>query len=149
MKKTTLLIIAAFCATLALTSCEVEKSTNNLLGTWDLKSTTDYYENGRKETVEPKDGEWQRYTFTESTVRITSNGTPSSLPLPYLVEDISLPYDVEEDDIVIRASVGGFAVDFFELEIEKLTNSTLKIKIENPIELEDGIDYSISTYKRL
>lgn len=135
MKKATSLIIAAFCATLAFTSCEVEKSTNNLLGTWDLKSTTNYYENGRKETVEPKDGEWQRYTFTESTVTITSNETPSSIPLPYFVE---------EDDIVI----GAYGVGL-ELEIEKLTNSTLKIKTENPIEFEEGIDYSISTFKRL
>lgn len=141
MKKATSLIIAAFCATLAFTSCEVEKSTNNLLGTWDLKSTTNYYENGRKETAEPKDGEWQRYTFTASTVTITSNGTPISIPLP---KDIPLPYFVEEDDIVI----GAYGVGF-ELEIEKLTNSTLKIKTENPIEFEEGIDYSISTYKRL
>ena len=140
MKKATSLIIAAFCATLALTSCEVEKSTNNLLGTWDLKSTTDYYENGRKETVEPRNGEWERYTFTESTVTITSNEKPSETYL----------YFVEEDDIVIGASVAGFEVEFFELEIEKLTNSTLKIKTEkNPFGFKEGIDYSISTYKRL
>ena len=139
MKKATSLIIAAFCATLAFTSCEVEKSTNNLLGTWDLKSTTNYYENGRKETVEPKDGEWERYTFTENTV-IISNEKSSK----------TRPYFVEEDEIVIGASVGGFEVEFYELEIEKLTNSTLKIKTEkNPFGFEEGIDYSISTYKRL
>jgi hypothetical protein len=51
---------------------------------------------------------------------------------------------VEDDDIVIGAyGVGA------KLEIEKLTNSTLKIKTNNPIETESGVDYTINTYKKI
>ena len=135
MKKITSFIAAAFIAVTTFTSCEVEKSANNLVGTWDLKSTTVYYENGDTKTTEPQEGEWQKYTFTESTVAITSNEASTAIPLPYFVED---------DDIVIGAyGVGA------KLEIEKLTNSTLKIKTNNPIETESGVDYTISTYKKI
>ncbi|MBQ5895184.1 MAG: hypothetical protein IIW75_01295 [Bacteroidaceae bacterium] len=135
MKKITSFIAAAFIAVTTFTSCEVEKSANNLVGTWELKSTTVYYENGDTKTTEPQEGEWQKYTFTQSTVTITSNDTPNSAPLPYTVED---------DDIVI----GIYGVGA-KLEIEKLTNSTLKIRTNNPIETEDGVDYTISTYKKI
>ena len=120
---------------MTFTSCEVEKSANNLVGTWELKSTTTYYENGETETVKPADGEWQKYTFTQSAVTITSNDTPNSLPLPYTVEG---------DDIVI----GVYGVGA-KLEIYMLTNNTLKIRTNNPIETEDGVDYTISTYKKI
>ena len=135
MKKITSFIAAAFIAVTTFTSCEVEKSANNLVGTWELKSTTVYYENGDTKTTEPQEGEWQKYTFTQSTVTITSNDTPNSAPLPYTVED---------DDIVI----GIYGVGA-KLEIEKLTNSTLKIKTNNPIETESGVDYTISKYKKI
>lgn len=135
MKKITSFIAAAFIAVTTFTSCEVEKSANNLVGTWELKSTTVYYENGDTKTTEPQEGEWQKYTFTQSTVTITSNDTPNSAPLPYTVED---------DDIVI----GIYGVGA-KLEIETLTNSTLKIKKNNPIESENGVDYTISTYKKI
>ena len=46
MKKITSFIAAAFIAVTTFTSCEVEKSANNLVGTWELKSTTVHYENG-------------------------------------------------------------------------------------------------------
>ena len=135
MKKITSFIAAAFIAVTTFTSCEVEKSANNLVGTWELKSTTVYYENGDTKTTETQEGEWQKYTFTESTVAITSNEASTAIPLPYFVED---------DDIVIGAyGVGA------KLEIEKLTNSTLKIKTNNPIETESGVDYTISTYKKI
>ncbi len=135
MKKITSFIIAACCAVMTFTSCEVEKSANNLVGTWELKSITTYYENGESETTKPAEGEWQKYTFTESTVAITSNEASTAIPLPYFVED---------DDIVIGAyGVGA------KLEIEKLTNSTLKIRTNNPIETENGVDYTISTYKKI
>ena len=135
MKKITSLVIAAFCALMTFTSCEVEKSANNLVGEWELKSTTTYYENGETETVKPADGEWQKYTFTQSAVTITSNDVPNSVPLPYTVEG---------DDIVI----GLYGVGA-KLEIYMLTNSTLKIKTNNPIETENGVDYAISTYKKI
>ena len=135
MKKITSFIIAACCAVMTFTSCEVEKSTNNLVGTWELKSTTTYYENGETETTKPAEGEWQKYTFTQSAVTITSNDVPNSVALPYTVED---------DNIVI----GIYGVGA-KLEIEKLTNSTLKIRTNNPIETEDGVDYTISTYKKI
>lgn len=135
MKKLTSLFIAAICTVMTFTSCEVEKSANNLVGTWELKSTTNYYENGNKETIKPEEGTWQKYEFTQSTVKITSDETPST---------VALPYTVEEDDIVI--GISGYGL---KLEIDKLTNSTLKIKTNNPIESEDGIDYSISTYKKI
>ncbi len=135
MKKITSFIAAAFIAVTTFTSCEVEKSANNLVGTWELKSTTVYYENGDTKTTEPQEGEWQKYTFTQSTVTITSNDTPNSAPLPYTVED---------DDIVI----GIYGVGA-KLEIETLTNSTLKVKTNNPIETENGVDYTISTYKKI
>lgn len=135
MKKITSFIAAAFIAVTTFTSCEVEKSANNLVGTWELKSTTVYYENGDTKTTEPQEGEWQKYTFTQSTVTITSNDTPNSAPLPYTVED---------DDIVI----GIYGVGA-KLEIETLTNSTLKVKTNNPIESENGVDYTISTYKKI
>lgn len=135
MKKITSLVIAAFCALMTFTSCEVEKSANNLEGIWELKSTTTYYENGETETIKPADGEWQKYTFTQSAVTITSNNTPNSLPLPYTVEG---------DDIVI----GIYGVGA-KLEIYMLTNNTLKIRTNNPIETEDGVDYIISTYKKI
>lgn len=135
MKKITSFIAAAFIAVTTFTSCEVEKSANNLVGEWELKSITTYYENGESETTKPAEGEWQKYTFTESTVAITSNEASTAIPLPYFVED---------DDIVIGAyGVGA------KLEIEKLTNSTLKIRTNNPIETEDGVDYTISTYKKI
>ncbi|MBQ5888145.1 MAG: hypothetical protein IIW77_02590 [Bacteroidaceae bacterium] len=135
MKKITSFIAAAFIAVTTFTSCEVEKSANNLVGEWELKSITTYYENGESETTKPAEGEWQKYTFTESTVAITSNEASTAIPLPYFVED---------DDIVIGAyGVGA------KLEIEKLTNSTLKIKTNNPIETESGVDYTISTYKKI
>ena len=120
---------------LRITSCEVEKSANNLVGEWELKSITTYYENGESETTKPAEGEWQKYTFTQSAVTITSNDAPNSVPLPYTVE---------EDNIVI----GLYGVGA-KLEIETLTNSTLKIKTNNPIESEDGVDYTISTYKKI
>ena len=66
---------------------------------------------------------------------ITSHDEPNSLPLPYTVED---------DDIVI----GIYGVGL-KLEIDELTNKTLKIKTNNPIETEDGVDYIISTYKKI
>ena len=135
MKKITSLVIAAFCALMTFTSCEVEKSANNLVGEWELKSTTTYYENGETETVKPADGEWQKYTFTQSAVTITSNDVPNSVPLPYTVEG---------DDIVI----GLYGVGA-KLEIYMLTNSTLKIKTNNPSETENGVDYAISTYKKI
>lgn len=135
MKKITSFIAAAFIAVTTFTSCEVEKSANNLVGTWELKSTTVYYENGDTKTTEPQEGEWQKYTFTQSTVTITSNDTPNSVPLPYTVED---------DDIVI----GIYGVGA-KLEIETLTNSTLKVKTNNPIESENGVDYTISKYKKI
>ena len=135
MKKITSFIIAAFITATTFTSCEVEKSTNNLVGTWDLKSTTTYYEDGKSETRKPAEGEWQKYTFTQSAVTITSNDTPNSIPLPYTVED---------DDIVIGLYGKGL-----KLEIETLTNSTLKVKTNNPIETESGVDYTISTYKKI
>ena len=135
MRKITTFIIAACCAVMTFTSCEVEKSANNLVGTWELKSTTTYYENGETETVKPADGEWQKYTFTQSAVTITSNDTPNSLPLPYTVEG---------DDIVI----GLYGVGA-KLEIYMLTNNTLKIRTNTPIETEDGVDYIISTYKKI
>ena len=135
MKKITSFIAAAFIAVTTFTSCEVEKSANNLVGEWELKSITTYYENGESETTKPAEGEWQKYTFTESTVAITSNEASTAIPLPYFVED---------DYIVIGAyGVGA------KLEIETLTNSTLKIKTNNPIETEDGVDYTISTYKKI
>ena len=135
MKKITSFIAAAFIAVTTFTSCEVEKSANNLVGEWELKSITTYYENGESETTKPAEGEWQKYTFTESTVAITSNEASTAIPLPYFVED---------DNIVIGAyGVGA------KLEIETLTNSTLKIKTNNPIETEDGVDYTISTYKKI
>ena len=87
MKKITSFIAAAFIAVTTFTSCEVEKSANNLVGTWELKSTTVYYENGDTKTTEPQEGEWQKYTFTQSTVTITSNNTPNAVPFPYTVED--------------------------------------------------------------
>ena len=120
---------------MTFTSCEVEKSANNLEGIWELKSTTTYYENGETETVKPADGEWQKYTFTQSAVTITSNDTPNSMPLPYTVEG---------DNIVI----GLYGVGA-KLEIYMLTNNTLKIRTNNPIETEDGVDYTISTYKKI
>jgi hypothetical protein len=135
MKKITSFIAAAFIAITTFTSCEVEKSANNLEGTWELKSITTYYENGETETAKPAEGEWQKYTFTQSAVTITSNDAPNSVPLPYTVE---------EDNIVI----GLYGVGA-KLEIETLTNSTLKIKTNNPIESEDGVDYTISTYKKI
>ena len=132
MKKLTSLIVAALFTALTFTSCEVEKSANNLVGTWELKSTTIYYyENGETKTTEPQDGEWEKYTFTESFVTITSNKLPSSSPMPYTIKD---------DKIV---GIG------LNLEIEKLTNSTLKLKFDNPIKIEGGIDYTISTYKKM
>lgn len=135
MKKITSFIAAAFIAVTTFTSCEVEKSANNLVGEWELKSITTYYENGESKTTKPAEGEWQKYTFTESTVAITSNEASTAIPLPYFVED---------DNIVIGAyGVGA------KLEIETLTNSTLKIKTNNPIETEDGVDYTISTYKKI
>ncbi len=135
MKKITSFIAAAFIAITTFTSCEVEKSANNLEGTWELKSITTYYENGETETAKPTEGEWQKYTFTQSAVTITSNDAPNSVPLPYTVE---------EDNIVI----GLYGVGA-KLEIEALTNNTLKIRTNNPIESEDGIDYTISTYKKI
>ena len=53
-------------------------------------------------------------------------------------------YTVEDDDIVIGLYGKGL-----KLEIDELTNSTLKIKKNNPIETENGIDYTISTYKKI
>ena len=135
MKKITSFIAAAFIAVTTFTSCEVEKSANNLVGEWELKSITTYYENGESETTKPAEGEWQKYTFTESTVAITSNEASTAIPLPYFVED---------DDIVI----GAYGVGL-ELEIDKLTKNTLKIKTNNPIETENGVDYTISTYKKI
>ena len=135
MKKITSFIAAAFIAITTFTSCEVEKSANNLEGTWELKSITTYYENGETETAKPAEGEWQKYTFTQSAVTITSNDAPNSVPLPYTVE---------EDNIVI----GLYGVGA-KLEIETLTNSTLKIKTNNPVETESGVDYTISTYKKI
>lgn len=135
MKKLTSFIAAAFIAVTTFTSCEVEKSANNLVGTWELRSTTVYYEDGKTETTKPAEGEWQKYTFTQSAVTITSNDAPNSA---------ALPYTVEGDDIVI----GLYGVGA-KLEIETLTNSTLKIKTNNPIETEDGVDYTISTYKKI
>ena len=135
MKKITSFIAAAFIAVTTFTSCEVEKSANNLVGEWELKSITTYYENGESETTKPAEGEWQKYTFTESTVAITSNEASTAIPLPYFVED---------DDIVI----GAYGVGL-ELEIDKLTKNTLKIKTNNPIETESGVDYTISTYKKI
>jgi hypothetical protein len=135
MKKITSFIAAAFIAVTTFTSCEVEKSANNLVGEWELKSITTYYENGESETTKPAEGEWQKYTFTESTVAITSNEASTAIPLPYFVED---------DDIVI----GAYGVGL-ELEIDKLTKNTLKIKTNNPIETENGVDYTINTYKKI
>jgi hypothetical protein len=135
MKKITSFIAAAFIAVTTFTSCEVEKSANNLVGTWELKSTTVYYENGDTKTTEPQEGEWQKYTFTQSAVTITSHDAPNGVPLPYTVED---------DDIVI----GIYGVGA-KLEIDELTNKTLKIKTNNPIETENGVDHTISTYKKL
>ena len=135
MKKITSFIAAAFIAVTTFTSCEVEKSANNLVGTWELKSTTTYYENGESKTTKPAEGEWEKYTFTQSAVTITSNDAPNAVPLPYAVED---------DDIVIGIYGKGL-----KLEIDELTNSTLKIKKNNPIETENGIDYTISTYKKI
>ena len=135
MKKLTSFIAAAIIAVTTFTSCEVEKSANNLVGTWELRSTTVYYEDGKTETTKPAEGEWQKYTFTQSAVTITSNDAPNGVPLPYTVED---------DDIVI----GLYGVGA-KLEIETLTNSTLKIKTNNPIETEDGVDHTISTYKKI
>jgi hypothetical protein len=135
MKKLTSFIAAAFIAVTTFTSCEVEKSANNLVGTWELRSTTVYYEDGKTETTKPAEGEWQKYIFTQSAVTITSNDAPNGVPLPYTVED---------DDIVI----GLYGVGA-KLEIETLTNSTLKIKTNNPIETEDGVDHTISTYKKI
>ena len=135
MKKITSFIAAAFIAVTTFTSCEVEKSANNLVGTWELKSTTVYYEDGKTETTKPAEGEWQKYTFTQSAVTITSHDAPNS---------VALPYTVEGDDIVI----GLYGVGA-KLEIETLTNSTLKIKTNNPIETEDGVDHTISTYKKI
>ena len=37
----------------------------------------------------------------------------------------------------------------FKKEIDELTNSTLKIKKNNPIETENGVDYTISKYKKI
>ena len=127
--------ITSFIAVTTFTSCEVEKSANNLVGTWELKSTTVYYEDGNSETSKPADGEWEKYTFTQSAVTITSNNAPNAVPLPYTVED---------DDIVI----GLYGVGA-KLEIDELTNSTLKIKKNNPIETEHGVDYTISKYKKI
>ena len=135
MKKLTSFIAAAIIAVTTFTSCEVEKSANNLVGTWELRSTTVYYEDGKTETTKPAEGEWQKYTFTQSAVTITSNDAPNGVPLPYTVED---------DDIVI----GLYGVGA-KLEIETLTNSTLKIKTNNPIETEDGVDHTISTYRKI
>ena len=135
MKKITSFIAAAFIAVTTFTSCEVEKSANNLVGTWELKSTTVYYEDGNSETSKPADGEWEKYTFTQSAVTITSNNAPNALPLPYTVED---------NEIVI----GLYGVGA-KLEIDELTNSTLKIKKNNPIETENGVDYTISKYKKI
>lgn len=135
MKKITSFIMAACCAIMTFTSCEVEKSANNLVGTWELKSITTYYENGSTKTTKPAEGEWQKYTFTQSAVTITSHDAPNGVPLPYTVED---------DDIVI----GIYGVGL-KLEIDELTNKTLKIKTNNPIETENGVDYTISTYKKL
>ena len=137
MKKLTSFIAAAFIAVTTFTSCEVEKSANNLVGTWELRSTTVYYEDGKTETTKPAEGEWQKYTFTQSAVTITSNDTPNSVPLPYTVEG---------DDIVI--GVYGLGA---KLEIYMLTNSTLKIEANYPIdiEIEDGVDHIISTYKKI
>ena len=135
MKKITSFIAAAFIAVTTFTSCEVEKSANNLVGEWELKSITTYYENGESKTTKPAEGEWQKYTFTESTIAITSNEVSTAIPLPYFVED---------DDIVI----GAYGVGL-ELEIDKLTKNTLKIKTNNPIETESGVDYTISTYKKI
>ena len=135
MKKFSSFIVAAFVAVTTFTCCEVEKSANNLVGEWELKSITTYYENGESETTKPAEGEWQKYTFTQSAVTITSNDAPNSVPLPYTVE---------EDNIVI----GLYGVGA-KLEIETLTNSTLKIKTNNPIESENGVDYTISTYKKI
>ena len=120
---------------MTFTSCEVEKSANNLVGTWELKSITTYYENGSTKTTKPAEGEWQKYTFTQSAVTITSHDAPNGVPLPYTVED---------DDIVI----GIYGVGL-KLEIDELTNKTLKIKTNNPIETENGVDHIISTYKKL
>ena len=135
MKKITSFIAAAFIAVTTFTSCEVEKSANNLVGTWELKSITAYYENGSTTTTKPAEGEWEKFTFTQSAVTITSHDAPNS---------VALPYTVEGDDIVI----GLYGVGA-KLEIETLTNSTLKIKTNNPIETESGVDYTINTYKKI
>ena len=135
MKKVTSLFIAALCALMTFTSCEVEKSVNNLEGIWELKSTTVYYENGDTQTTEPTEDVWQKYIFTQSTVTITSNDVPNSIPLPYTIEG---------DDILI----GLYGIGT-KLEIYILTNNTLKIRTNNPIETEDGVDYTISTYKKI
>jgi hypothetical protein len=133
MKKLTSLIIATLCTVMTFTSCEeVEKSANNLVGTWRLSSTEIYYENGRIETKMPQNGEWEEYEFTQSVVKKTSNEVPYMIPAPYTVEG---------DNIVI--GVGGIGL---KLEIVTLTNNTLKIK---DLEFEGGIDFKISTYKKI
>lgn len=136
MRKLTSLIIATLCTVMTFTSCEeVEKSANNLVGTWRLSSTEIYYENGRIETKMPQNGVWEEYTFTQSLITITSNEVPNSIPAPYTVEG---------DNIVI--GVGGIGL---KLEITTLTNNTLKIKKNNPLEFEGGVDFTISTYKKI
>lgn len=132
MKKLATLIIATLCTVMTFTSCEeVEKSANNLVGTWRLSSTEIYYENGRIETKMPQNGEWEEYEFTQSVVKRTSNETPYMIPTTYTVEG---------DNIVIG---------IVKLEIVKLTNNTLKIKKNNPLEFEGGVDFTISTYNKI
>lgn len=79
----------------------------------------------------PQNGEWEEYEFTQSTVKRTSNVVPYMIPTTYTVEG---------DNIVIG---------IVKLEIVTLTNNTLKIKENYPLEYEGGVDFTISTYKKI
>ena len=131
MKKLASMAIAAICTVIAFTSCEQEHSTENLVGTWEWTSSTTYNEAGKIGTEDANETNWKRITFSESTMTIYSDETPSGIPQVYSVEE------------GVISTTGGA----FTYSIEKLTGSTLKLKF-NKWEIIDDGTYTIETYRK-
>lgn len=132
MKRTKSFVFAVLCAAFALTSCEKEPTSDNLIGTWEWTSSTTYDKDGNTTTEEASENNWQRITFTESKMTITNDELPNGL--------IPQTYTIVNDTIKTTAG----AITY---KIEKLTSRFLKLKLNKWDILDDG-SYTIDNYKR-
>ena len=126
MKKSALFLIMAFCAILAVVSCDRYKdNSERILGIWNSSSITLYMNEGPSVSIDMA-GELE-FTFVFSATTVTTIGGGESETVSYVLDG---------DCIYME---GGTVTS----EIVELTNDTLKLKF-----VVDGEGYVVMTFKR-